>query len=96
MDTSFSEVLRVLSEKINVARLYLANADKAVLLRSGGIAALALILQYLLTSSSKRPKYVVNLAQVGTPAGVKRSEEEYDVIIVGGGVSSLNCLTSFP
>jgi hypothetical protein len=52
------------------------------ILGSAGIAALAVVLRYTL---SRDPKYISSLSKVGRLTTETESEEEYDIIIVGGG-----------
>lgn len=55
-----------------------------LLLGSGGVAAFTLILRYLF---SKNTKYISDLSKVGRllHSTAHNDNEEYDIIIVGGG-----------
>jgi len=57
--------------------------SRKLLLGSAGVAAVTLVLRYIF---SKDAKFILELARVGRQIGSEF--DEYDIIIVGGGMSS--------
>ncbi|TFK62260.1 alcohol oxidase [Pluteus cervinus] len=74
-----------------------STSSHRILLRAGGVAALTIIVRFLLAAPKKRTKYISDLRKVGAPVLPQESsanaiptpnqDPEYDVIIVGGGTS---------
>lgn len=78
--------LPLLSALLAVLQRLKLTSRRHVLVGSGGIAALTLLLRYLF---SKDAKYISNLAKVGRLSASNIEPEEYDIIIVGGGMFHL-------
>lgn len=59
------------------------SSRKQLGLSAAGLAALTIVLRFAL---SKESKLIHDLRKVGKPADSKESPDEYDFIIVGGGI----------
>lgn len=80
-------VLEWLKSNLNV--LQLAASENRVLAGAGGVAIVALVLRYLL--ASKKSRYISDLSKVGREVGKTTvteamGNEEYDIIVAGGGM----------
>jgi hypothetical protein len=71
-------------ELVTKFRELLASRPKLLWSSAAIAAALALLLRFRYTASRKA-KYVLNLSNVGAISG-QQGSEDYDVIIVGGGL----------